>query len=374
VKKRLKRKYRRILFIAPILIFIVVVLILFLTKEKPPIEDIKIAREKLSIAKTANAQKYSKNLYNSACASYDSAMKYWSVENEKFYLFRDYERVKFFAQKSAKYSISSIDQAGNNSKNIKRDVEEKIKRIQAKISLFQRNLENIPQIEDARKQYNKGKILFGEAKLAFEKSDYLKAQQKIDLSTKLIEKSYNHANSILVTYFGNFSKWQRWVNNSLEQSRMNDSYCIIVDKFSRECLLYYKGVLKEKFEIDLGKNWIGTKNHQGDYSTPEGVYKIVDKKNNGRTRYYKAMLLNYPNEEDKARFAQNKRNGTISSMKRIGDLIEIHGDGGKGADWTQGCVALANPDIDRLYAKCPIGTTVTIVGSLRPLNEIMKIQ
>jgi hypothetical protein len=374
VKRRLKRKYRRIFIIAPILIFIIVVAILFLTKEKPPVEDIKIAREKLSFAKAANAQKYSKNLYNSATASYDSAMKYWSVENEKFYLFRDYDRVKFFAQKSAKYSVSSIDQADNNSKSIKKDVEEKIRRIQTKISIFQRNLENIPQIEDARKQYNKGKILFGEAKLAFEKSDYLKAQQKIDLSTKLIEKSYNQANSILVNYFGNYSKWQRWVNNTLEQSRINDSYCIIVDKFSRECLLYYKGVQKEKFEIDLGKNWIGTKNHQGDYSTPEGIYKIVDKKSNGRTRYYKAMLLNYPNEEDKARFAQNKRNGTISSKKRIGDLIEIHGDGGKGADWTQGCVALANPDMDRLFAKCPTGTTVTIVGSLRPLNEIMKIQ
>lgn len=374
MKRRLKRKYRRIFIIAPILIFIIVVAILFLTKEKPPVEDIKIAREKLSFAKAANAQKYSKNLYNSATASYDSAMKYWSVENEKFYLFRDYDRVKFFAQKSAKYSISSIDQADNNSKSIKKDVEEKIRRIQTKISIFQRNLENIPQIEDARKQYNKGKILFGEAKLAFEKSDYLKAQQKVDLSTKLIEKSYNQANSILVNYFGNYSKWQRWVNNTLEQSRINDSYCIIVDKFSRECLLYYKGVQKEKFEIDLGKNWIGTKNHQGDYSTPEGIYKIVDKKSNGRTRYYKAMLLNYPNEEDKARFAQNKRNGTISSKKRIGDLIEIHGDGGKGADWTQGCVALANPDMDRLFAKCPTGTTVTIVGSLRPLNEIMKIQ
>lgn len=374
MKRRLKRKYRRIFIIAPILIFIIVVAILFLTKEKPPVEDIKIAREKLSFAKAANAQKYSKNLYNSATASYDSAMKYWSVENEKFYLFRDYDRVKFFAQKSAKYSISSIDQADNNSKSIKKDVEEKIRRIQTKISIFQRNLENIPQIEDARKQYNKGKILFGEAKIAFEKSDYLKAQQKIDLSTKLIEKSYNQANSILVNYFGNYSKWQRWINNTLEQSRINDSYCIIVDKFSRECLLYYKGVQKEKFEIDLGKNWIGTKNHQGDYSTPEGIYKIVDKKSNGRTRYYKAMLLNYPNEEDKARFAQNKRNGTISSKKRIGDLIEIHGDGGKGADWTQGCVALANPDMDRLFAKCPTGTTVTIVGSLRPLNEIMKIQ
>jgi len=373
VKRRLKKQYRKILIFAPVFISIIIIFILFITKEKPPVEEIKIARQRLSEAKLAKAHNYSKHLYNSATASYDSAMHYWGIENEKFYLFRDYDRVKFFALKSAKYAVSSTGQADNNSKSTKKDVEDKIKRTQRKIDIFQTNFDKIPQVDDVRKQYNKGKILFGEAKLAFQKSDYIKAQQKVDAASKLIEKSYNYANNILVTYFGNYSKWQRWVNNTIEQSRINDSYCIIVDKFSRECLLYYKGVLKEKYEIDLGKNWIGTKNHQGDYTTPEGMYKVVDKKNNGRTQYYKALLINYPNEEDKARFAQNKNNGSIPSRKRIGDLIEIHGDGGKGADWTQGCVALANQDIDRLYSRCPVGTSITIVGSLKPLSEIMKL-
>jgi murein L,D-transpeptidase YafK len=373
VKKRLKKKYRKILIFAPLSILIVTISILFITKERPPVEEIKIARQKLTEAKIANAQSYSKKLFYSASAAYDSAMHYWSIENEKFYLFRKYDKVKFFALKSAKYATSSTNQADNNSKNIKKEVEDKIKRTQRKIDIFQANFDKMPQVDDVRKQYNKGKILFGEAKLAFQKSDYINAQQKVDVASKLIEKSFNHANNILVNYFGNYPKWQQWVNSTINQSRINDSYCIIIDKFSRECLLYYKGVLKEKFEIDLGKNWIGTKNHQGDYTTPEGKYKVVDKKNNGRTQYYKALLINYPNDEDKARFAQNKKNGSIPARKRIGDLIEIHGDGGKGADWTQGCVALANQDIDRLFSRCPVGTSVTIVGSLKPLSEIMKL-
>lgn len=373
MKKRLKKKYRRILILSPILIFVLAVVILFIIKEKPPVEEIEIARGKLSEAKAANANKYSKNLYNGASTSYDSAMHYWSIENNKFYLFRDFDKVKYFALKSKKYAESSIGQATNNSKSLKKEIEEKISRIQKKIDIYQANFEKIPQLDETRKQYNIGKIHFSEAKLAFQKQDYIKADEKIDLSAKMIEKSYNYANSVLVNYFESFPKWQRWVKNTIEQSRLNDTYCIIVDKFSRECFLYYRGVIKEKFEIDLGKNWMGTKNHQGDYTTPEGIYKVIDKKNNGQTRYYKALLLNYPNDEDRARFAMNKKNGTISSRKRIGDLIEIHGNGGKGADWTSGCIALSDSDIDRLYSRCSTGTTVTIVGSLKPYSEIMKL-
>ncbi|HSD26878.1 MAG TPA: L,D-transpeptidase, partial [Vicinamibacteria bacterium] len=42
--------------------------------------------------------------------------------------------------------------------------------------------------------------------------------------------------------------------------------------------------------------------------------------------------------------------------------IEIHGEGGRGQNWTEGCVALSNPDIDDLYGRVGVGTRVTIVG------------
>jgi len=373
MKRKLKKKFRVIFILSPLVILLLVFTILLLTKDKPPVEEIKNAREKLSDAKAAHAQKYAKNLFSNASMTYDSAMYYWNAENNKFFLFRKYDKVKTFAIRSEKYSQSAISQSDSNSKSLRKEVDQKIQKIQKKINIYQANFENIPQIDDIRKQYNKGKILFAEAKLAYQKSDLVKAQHKIDLSAALIEKSYSQAHNILINYFDNYSKWQRWVNNSIEQSRANGTYCIIVDKFARECKLYHKGTLKESFDADLGKNWIGTKNHQGDYMTPEGIYKVIEKKENGRSRYYKALLINYPNEEDKARFAQNKKNGSIPSRKRIGDLIEIHGNGGQGADWTQGCIALANNDMDKLCARCSVGTTVTIVGSCRPLSEIMKL-
>ncbi len=118
---------------------------------------------------------------------------------------------------------------------------------------------------------------------------------------------------------------------------------------------------------------MGNKEYQGDKRTPEGLYKVTKKISEGRTKYHKALLLNYPNSQDNERFINNKKTGNIHAAAKIGGLIEIHGHGGKGADWTEGCIALANEDIDVLYKFISVGTPVLIIGSARPLEEIQKI-
>ncbi|MDH5610497.1 MAG: L,D-transpeptidase family protein, partial [Cyclobacteriaceae bacterium] len=127
-----------------------------------------------------------------------------------------------------------------------------------------------------------------------------------------------------------------------------------------------------QFEAELGSNWIGDKNYRGDKATPEGSYKVLRKKAHPETKYYKALLINYPNEDDIRRFEKNKKDGTIGKNASIGNLIEIHGDGGKGIDWTDGCIALTNDDMDDVYAACATGTEIIIVGSLRSFDDITK--
>jgi murein L,D-transpeptidase YafK len=112
------------------------------------------------------------------------------------------------------------------------------------------------------------------------------------------------------------------------------------------------------------------KERAGDKATPEGNYQIVNKKSGGHTTYYKAMLLNYPNAEDRAAFARKKNQGLISRRTGIGNLIEIHGNGGRGFDWTSGCVGMRDRDIDDLFRLVGAGTRVTIVGSIEPLSTI----
>ena len=131
---------------------------------------------------------------------------------------------------------------------------------------------------------------------------------------------------------------------------------------SHTCDLYVAGRLVDSYHADLGSQWMGSKLHRGDNTTPEGRYAIARKKGPSETKYYKALLLNYPNDDDRRRFALAKKNGELSRGAAIGGLVEIHGHGGRGTDWTQGCVALDNHDMDALYAKVGVGTPVTIVG------------
>ena len=139
---------------------------------------------------------------------------------------------------------------------------------------------------------------------------------------------------------------------------------ILVDKMRHRCHLYSDGRLVRTFDADLGPHWLGTKETSGDRRTPEGIYRVSEKKAGASTKYYRALLLNYPNDEDRRRFADGKRAGRIARSERIGGLIEIHGDGGSGYDWTLGCVALRNDDIADLFERAAVGTPVIIVGKL----------
>jgi murein L,D-transpeptidase YafK len=127
------------------------------------------------------------------------------------------------------------------------------------------------------------------------------------------------------------------------------------------------------FVAELGTNWTADKSRSGDAATPEGRYKVVQKKGAGHSIYYKALLLDYPNAEDRAAFARAKRRGEIPRDATPGGLIEIHGDGGKGRDWTRGCVAVSNDDMDDVFRRAKVGTPVTIVGSNAHRGELATL-
>ena len=113
--------------------------------------------------------------------------------------------------------------------------------------------------------------------------------------------------------------------------------------------------------------WVGHKRHRGDGATPEGRYHVIRKKDSNRTIYHKALEINYPNETDQEAFRVAVARGELPRGTHIGGLIEIHGEGGKGANWTAGCVALRNTDMEAVFEIAKVGTPVTIVGSLKGL-------
>jgi murein L,D-transpeptidase YafK len=134
---------------------------------------------------------------------------------------------------------------------------------------------------------------------------------------------------------------------------------IVVVKSKRTMTLERNGKPLKTFKVALGTQPIGAKQQQGDHKTPEGSY-FVDSKN-PQSQFYKALHLSYPNPEDKAR----ARKLGVSP----GGDVEIHGLGKQygwvGArhrlsDWTDGCIAVTNEEIEEIFQLVPTGTRVEI--------------
>ena len=124
---------------------------------------------------------------------------------------------------------------------------------------------------------------------------------------------------------------------------------LIVYKSKREMHAFYQDKLIKIYPISLGKSPMGHKQFEGDMKTPEGVYSINDR--NPNSAYHKNLGISYPNAQDVA-FAK-------SHGKSAGGAIKIHGiKNGLGdiiganhllKDWTHGCIAVTDHEIDELF-------------------------
>jgi L,D-transpeptidase catalytic domain len=339
---------------------------------RPPVEDVEYARETLAKAGNSKAGTYSKKLYNEAKAAFDSAMANWERENERFLYFRDFDKVRDYAKISAGKSKQATESSISNSNSLKSRIREKIDSLKSTERSIDKLFGRYPLPPEIRSRISNGKMLLREAEVAYGKGQYLPANRKISDADYLLTNVYNTSVEELKDYFKLFPSWKKWVQTSISDSRKNNSYVLIVDKFSRKCYLYLGGNKKYEFDAELGRNWVGDKKRSGDKATPEGIYKIVYKFQGRETLYHKALRIDYPNAEDRESFRADIRKGIIPSSSKIGGGIEIHGGGGKGVDWTEGCVALKNSEIDLVFNLVKIGTTVTIVGSIKNIDEVLE--
>jgi hypothetical protein len=158
-------------------------------------------------------------------------------------------------------------------------------------------------------------------------------------------------------------RWQRWKSETIAWSRREGRAAIVVVKDAHRMTLFVRGEPARNYTVELGFNWIADKLQEGDGSTPEGRYRVVGRMDHLASDFRKALLLDYPTAEDRGKFSRARGRGDIPASARIGGLIEIHGGGGRERDWTDGCVAVTNREIDDLFGRVSVGTPVTIVGS-----------
>ena len=135
---------------------------------------------------------------------------------------------------------------------------------------------------------------------------------------------------------------------------------VLVDKSERKMWLLTGGRKYREYRISLGDNPLGHKEQEGDERTPEGSY-VIDYRN-PESKYHLSLHISYPRQQD----AEKARNRGVSP----GGNIFIHGlpngmefmqASYRGVDWTDGCIAVGNREIEEIWELVPDGTPIEIL-------------
>lgn len=166
--------------------------------------------------------------------------------------------------------------------------------------------------------------------------------------------------SVFLKILGLFLIFFTYHNSQLFAQNIENVDQIKIIKSERKLVTYSKGKLLKTYKIALGKNPIGQKLKEGDGKTPEGIYEIIAK--NPKSAYHLSLKISYPNSKQ------------IEEAKKLsinlGGDIMIHGiRNGFGFfgkhhslfDWTKGCIAVSNQEIEEIYNLVLIGTKVEIL-------------
>ena len=152
--------------------------------------------------------------------------------------------------------------------------------------------------------------------------------------------------------------------NLLRSKPVGELY-LIVDKSDYELKVYDAEGWYATYPVVFGNKDLSDKLIEGDRRTPEGTFKILSKK--PHQKWHKMFMLDYPTPESWAKFKDRKAKGIIPQSAKIGGGIAIHGTWPHDelvvddfTNWTNGCVALKNEDLDELDGIVDIGTKVII--------------
>lgn len=222
----------------------------------------------------------------------------------------------------------------------------------------------------SRTHITRAEVLVGEAGKLVSEGRLAEAETRLEAASSQAEQALELMLPILSRYSdGNLiDRWKRWAAETLRESESTGGYAMIVNKLDRSLTLYKGGKPQRTYSVGIGFNGSKDKLHAGDNATPEGRYRVARKI--PKSRYYKALLIDYPNDEDRRQFAAAKKKGLIPAGAGIGGLIEIHGGGREGM--TYGCVALENKEMESLYGIVEVGVPVTIVGAMSMENDITR--
>lgn len=151
--------------------------------------------------------------------------------------------------------------------------------------------------------------------------------------------------------------WSAWPTPALPPGAKAD--LVVVRKDARQLELYREGVLLKSYHVSLGRHSKGPKQQQGDGRTPEGEYRLDYRK--ADSNFHRALHISYPDSADiaaaRTRSVDPGGSVMIHGMKNgLGWLGHLH----LAVDWTDGCVAVTDREIDEIWNAVPDGTRIVL--------------
>ena len=315
---------------------------------------------------SAGALVHAPELYRSYTAALQVAREQWAQEKSRFIWFRDYAPVATSFRQIIEQG-AQVQAALQAKKQQEAELTTgKIERIERQIHAVRTLVAQIKDRRLSRRNLVTAEVALGQARQLAAAHRAEEAQKKIVLAEKALEEVACAVRPILTRYADaqQVKQWRRQVDEVVAETRRSGGHAIVISKLDRELILYRGGSPVRTYAAGLGFNYLADKLRSGDKATPEGRYRVVRK--NAASRYYLALLLDYPNAEDHKRFQTARQKGRIPANSAIGGLIEIHGGGIEGM--TNGCISLADPQIKELFDRVEVGTPVVIVGALNTNN------
>jgi L,D-peptidoglycan transpeptidase YkuD (ErfK/YbiS/YcfS/YnhG family) len=316
-----------------------------------PTEGFDEARAALRAARDHEARVYAPLLWERADSVFSRSRLEGARVSARFPSFRDYGETahgfaaaRRFAEEAGAEAVRARDAARSRAQGALLDARRAVD-LAARSHRVTRS--GRPHLTRARVQLREAETHLREGRPA---AVLGKAEEAIRTARSVAEEA--RATTARFADLETVERWQRWVEETVEESRRAARPALLVVKERNELILLENGTETLRCPADMGSNRLHSKQRAGDRATPEGRYRIAAKKGPGQTRYHRALLLDYPSPED------------LRKSKNPGGAIEIHGQGGTGSDWTLGCIALTDAAMDRLFDRVSVGTPVTIVGGL----------
>lgn len=339
-----------------------------------PYVAFEAAREALAQARAAQAERYAASLWEQAQRSWKQALMQWQEANQRWWAWQQYTQAQAVARQAEQQAWAAARRAEQVRDSLYHQSHQMLRQLAPLLDSLAQWLETLPYRSAWSQQFQEAQTHYHTAHKALESGDLWVASEQAAAAQHRLQVLEEQLRDYVSHYLAQLPTWRQWVEEARQEARRRGSLLLVVDKMARRCYVYRGTQHLATFTVELGPNWMGPKLYAGDRATPEGKYRVIRKLGPGETRYYRALLLDYPNEVDRARFIRARREGRLPPNAQIGGLIEIHGEGGRGVDWTEGCVALRNEEMRQLFELVPVGTPVVIVGALEswPILRLMR--